>query len=71
MNWIHFDPVKLNGEVLFRKIKKINLRTEFKKTLEFGVIYAKGVFVFIHKKWWVQLAKYPSVSWRVISITIR
>ena len=24
--------------------------------LEFGVLYAKGVFVFIYKKWWMQLA---------------
>ena len=45
--------------------------TELKKTtLEFGVLYAKGVFVFIYKEWWVQLAKYPSVSWRVLGITI-
>ena len=41
------------------------------KTSEFGVLYAKGVFVFIYKEWWIQLAKYPSVSWRVLSITIR
>ena len=53
------------------KIEKINWRTELKKTLEFGVLYAKGVFVFIYKEWWMQLAKYPSVSWRVLSITIR
>ena len=36
--------------MLFRKIVKKNWRTELKKnTLEFGVLYAKGVFVFIYK----------------------
>ena len=39
--------------------------------MEFGVLNAKRVFVFICKGWWMRLAKYPSVSWRVNDITIR
>ena len=30
-----------------------------------------GVCVFIDNKWWMQLAKYPRVSWRVNIISIR
>ena len=39
--------------------------------MEFGVLYAKEVFVFIYKEWRMQLAKYPIVSRRVISLAIR
>ena len=42
-----------------------------KKILEFGVLYAKGVMVFIYKEWWMQLAKYPSrVSPDVYSVLL-
>ena len=61
--------LELDGQVklVFRGIeKKITGGQKFNKTLELGILYTKGVYVFIYNKWWMQLTKYPKVSWHVI-----